>query len=543
MIPGSAQEGFSVWGMTLRMWWPLTLVMAASAMWAVLFYFQGDLHPFEDAAMLLRYSEHVASGQGIIWNPGGAPVDGATDFLFMMMVAGLSRLGLDVMGAARLLTLCAHAVTIAYVYRMHILRPSGTAVAAGLSALVVATGPGLHYCEALFGTTVFALAGLVTYRHFLRMIEDDARTATATGFALAGIVTGLVRPEGVFLVAGMVASLLWHLRGAVRRVLVQRVLILFCLPGLVYFGWHWLYFGHPLPNPFYVKGGGSLYPSSLRASFMGVVKMGSVLLPFMAWAAWKRDSRRKTLLLYAPIFLFAVAWILMSNAMNYCHRFQYILMPIMWVAWLPVVEGMRPGFSLRGRWLTVGLPLGASVLLFHYLAYASQPRTLPDGKVDLGKALSRWEGKGYSMAITEAGNLPFFSRWRAVDAWGLNDAHIAHRGRVDAGYLDAYRPALLMIHDYWSPGAEKLRPDPAWAEMTDSLEEYADGRGYELVASWGRHSQSTLLYYLRKDLPDFDTLCVLISNFPFYWTEDGDLAENFLKCESGKGNFVKETAF
>ena len=43
--------------------------------------------PEEDAAMLLRYSKHLAEGRGIVWNMGEPPVDGATDFLFMAAVA------------------------------------------------------------------------------------------------------------------------------------------------------------------------------------------------------------------------------------------------------------------------------------------------------------------------------------------------------------------------------------------------------------------------------------------------------------------------
>ncbi|MFT6399365.1 MAG: hypothetical protein ACJAYU_004130, partial [Bradymonadia bacterium] len=36
------------------------------------FYNRGAL-PSEDAAMLMRYSEHLAAGHGIVWNPGEAP--------------------------------------------------------------------------------------------------------------------------------------------------------------------------------------------------------------------------------------------------------------------------------------------------------------------------------------------------------------------------------------------------------------------------------------------------------------------------------------
>src|SRR4030042_5919372 len=56
-------------------------------------YVDFSIPPFEDAAMLMRYADHLAKGDGIVWNVGEAPVDGATDFLFMVSSAGLINLG------------------------------------------------------------------------------------------------------------------------------------------------------------------------------------------------------------------------------------------------------------------------------------------------------------------------------------------------------------------------------------------------------------------------------------------------------------------
>src|SRR5512147_306326 len=65
--------------------------------------------PEEDAAMLLRYAQHLAAGEGVVWNLGERPVDGATDFLFMLLVAALHRVGVPLETAARGVGLVAHA--------------------------------------------------------------------------------------------------------------------------------------------------------------------------------------------------------------------------------------------------------------------------------------------------------------------------------------------------------------------------------------------------------------------------------------------------
>jgi hypothetical protein len=60
-----------------------------------------SLPPNEDAAILMRYSEHLAEGHGIVWNVGDRPVEGATDFLFMVLLAALARAGCTRAGAER----------------------------------------------------------------------------------------------------------------------------------------------------------------------------------------------------------------------------------------------------------------------------------------------------------------------------------------------------------------------------------------------------------------------------------------------------------
>jgi hypothetical protein len=57
-------------------------------------------HPHEDAYILFRYAEHLAAGLGIVYNPGGPPTEGATDFLWLVLLAGLVRAGADVAVAA-----------------------------------------------------------------------------------------------------------------------------------------------------------------------------------------------------------------------------------------------------------------------------------------------------------------------------------------------------------------------------------------------------------------------------------------------------------
>ena len=62
--------------------------------------------PFDDAFITLRYSRHLADGLGPNWNSEGR-VEGYTTFLWMGTLAGLAKLGVDLVLAVRVLNVLA----------------------------------------------------------------------------------------------------------------------------------------------------------------------------------------------------------------------------------------------------------------------------------------------------------------------------------------------------------------------------------------------------------------------------------------------------
>src|SRR5262249_7442635 len=150
-------------------------------------------YPIEDAAMIMRYADHVAHGFGAVWNIGEAPVDGATDFLFMVCVAGLVKTGLSAESAIRALGLGAHLVTVLLVYWTNRRLWNAPVVVALLCAWYFAASNGLAYIAAYFGTPFFTLFATVTWVIALKIIRDkQSSIATSTAFAVSGLVTGLI---------------------------------------------------------------------------------------------------------------------------------------------------------------------------------------------------------------------------------------------------------------------------------------------------------------------------------------------------------------
>jgi hypothetical protein len=223
---------------------------------------------------------------------------------------------------------------------------------------------------------------------------------------------------------------------------------------------------------------------------------------------------KPTLFALIPIVGFTGIWILLSGETNDLGRFQYAVLPLVLISWVPLLQGTMRDWNLPGylamdnqrRVLLVALlsfAAGAAILYRHSM---NEPPKSNHGTYDVAFVLNKYKQPGYTIATTEAGLLPLYSDWRAVDAWGLNDQWIAHHGTITESYLDGYRPQVIMFHAYFSPAAPVPRSDgpsgEAWTSMVGILKDYAEKNKYLLAASYGSTPHDTHNYYVRPDFPE-----------------------------------------
>jgi arabinofuranosyltransferase len=487
--------------------------------------------PEEDAAMLMRYSRHLAAGHGIVWNIGEKPVDGATDFLFMVVLAAVHGLGLSLETAARVIGLSAHAASVWLVFWGARRVFGASREWALLPAVFIGVGPGLRHLAAGYGTPLFALTATVTWvlACHLARAESGHEARPALGFALAALVMGLARPEGVFLGGFMLLAVLVDRGGRGARAILTRFLVVFLTLGLLYFLWRWHYFGYPLPNPFYKKGGGTLYWHSLRQSWKNLWALGWPFLWLVPLGLAIRGARRAALFVALPVVLFVTLFVLISDETNYVMRFRYPILPVLLLGCVPVAQALRAAWPRR---LPAPLAPLVPLVLAGALAFAQHqsyrfvaPQRL--GLYDAGLVLRDYAARGFALVTTEAGLLPLVSEWRAVDAWGLNDQYVAHHGGIDEAYLDRYRPELIVFHAYFSPRVadhgervETRSLGRPWYRMVMTLKDYAEKHGYELAACFGRNEWDTHYYYVRRGFPQSREITERLRALDYYW--DGE---------------------
>ncbi len=525
--------------------------------------------------MLMRYAQHLAAGHGVVWNIGEPPVDGATDFLFMAASALFIKLGSTVGQAVRGVGFVSHLLTVLIVYWTNRRVQDANIPFSLFSGLYLAVGTGLSYVAAYFGTPFFALAAASTWTLGLLLIKkENPPFWLSLAFALSGLVTGLIRPEGVILASLMLLAVVM-MRGLKNSIsIIATFVVIFLLLGGAYFLWRWDYFGYPLPNPFYKKGDSGPHWDSFNNSLLNTLRL---CLPFaiaFILGFRSRETTKQTIAYLIPIFGFAAAFVLISDEMNFGARFQYALLPIVLMSWTPLVRGVgRVGLgdspspyrevpreaSRRGeggdrdlswpqqangqeRGVYVVALIGLSASLVYYswfqncfLTSFQQTCARPyerDGRFEMGRMLAEYRDKRYVLATTEAGLVPYYSGWTTIDTWGLNDQFIAHNGSITVEYLDRYKPHIIMFHDYYSPlvppKLTEANLGQRWFSMTITLKTYAEENGYILAAIFGDSPYDTNYFYVRSDFEDSERLVVQISKMKnYYWFITGKKAINY----------------
>ena len=78
-------------------------VVGASVFFIYNLWLISNGHFHEDAYILFIYVDNILSGNGISYYPGGPHAEGATDFLWLLLLAGVGLSGLDVGTSAILL--------------------------------------------------------------------------------------------------------------------------------------------------------------------------------------------------------------------------------------------------------------------------------------------------------------------------------------------------------------------------------------------------------------------------------------------------------
>ncbi len=227
-------------------------------------------HTEDDAFITFRYSRHLAEGIGAVWNPADSPpVEGYSNFLWMVLMAIPHLLGMEVVGFSQMLGLFFWGLNLWVSWRLiQLLIPSFllrvvalAAIALNYTLLGYATG-GMETSMNGFLCSLFfyGVINILMTRPFSLDKGSKASGAPSMRLGSLGLLSALLilsRHDNLIFVAlalGLILVKGWK-EGALSPRLLKFLIAPFILLSLLFF-LRLSFYGQPLPNTFYVKGPG-----------------------------------------------------------------------------------------------------------------------------------------------------------------------------------------------------------------------------------------------------------------------------------------------
>ena len=488
----------------------------------------------DDQMVSMRYARNLAEGAGLVWNPGER-VEGYTSVGWTLVMAAVHLLPLsDAMFPLAMKIVawflgCWVIVLTDRALRQFVPQP-------GLARPAILITLALCFDLVFWSTNGFEtpLLTALFLLSFVRIIDDSERgLARPSTFLLVGALP-LARSDAFHLWAALLvlsfslrdssspalASMAAWLRGAAVAALLP-------ITHVVLRRW---YYGDWLPNTYYLKVSdyGGRFESGLGYLKRFADTYIVVLILVLAYALWSRDRRGRWIVAAAAV---SIAHVLVVGRDIFPY-FRYL------APWVPVFLVLAAAACVEfaaaapiARRVLVGL-LAATTIVhagirgFGTLATLREFNGSPETGVIAGVMIRQHARPDSTLAVTSAGNAPYFSRRRAVDMLGKTDAHIAHlhpraggdigHGKFDFDYSLSRGPDLIVTP--WSLDyLERLQPWYAVSPFFDSdfraallltrrfVDEYKD-RGLRVEYMWEDGDASRAAIYARQGTPEAESL-------------------------------------
>ena len=412
---------------------------------------------YDDAYISMRYAQNLVDGHGLIWNAGEPPVEGYTNFLWVLSLALVGKLGGSMVLWSKILgtAFAAFGIALAYLVANYLCPRDNWNIAGHLAAFTLAFNPAyVYWAGSGMETPFFAfllVLGLFVY------LKEGAGAKRYMALSVVMALAAMTRPDGLLFFGIMILhALSWHLVGD-RRLSAKDMagaLLPFLLIFVPYFLWRVSYYGYLLPNTFYAKTGAGLY---------AIVVGSRYLADFLKSAPWVFSMLLTPLLLpkqkfqlsfiYACLAPYTLYIVLVGGDFMPLFRFFLHIMP--WFAiYLGVIlsefrEHVSKGQEMPAKKLPVFV--SACLLLAYFNShtlYASAYRISEGEKqtfsrlVAIGQHLEQGYPPAAVAAVFPAGAISYYSGLKIIDMYGLSDMHIAHLKEPNLGDLDPATSSL-----------------------------------------------------------------------------------------------------
>ncbi len=423
----------------------------------------------DDAFITFRYSKNLINGLGPVFN-AGERVEGITNFMWMLLMAGTMKAGVDPVQASKVLGLASSVLLILALWK--ILKYEGV----GLAARTFST-----MLLALDGSLVlWSVGGLETsFFTLLCFVGSALAIVNRPGqrlYFISGLMLGvgfLTRPEAaIFIAVAFVFLLLEPNKTEAQKKGLRRWALTVSIIVLTFLTWRLIYYGDIFPNTFYAKTGRGLTQTLGGARYIyryfmlygGMLTIPLSLLPLVL-------GKTKRFYSFSLIVVFSFfGYVLLVSGADWMMFFRFLL-PALPFLYLTVGFGVqefsetfiatlrRPAaaayfFSFCGLLLSVMFLTSTLTGRFLHEAPLHGMNVYTGGiHRSLGFWLKRNASPSSLIAVADAGAIPYFSELLTLDMSGLVDPYLARiaptepRGlRLDLDYVFKREPDFIQLY-------------------------------------------------------------------------------------------------
>lgn len=424
----------------------------------------------EDAFISFQYARNLASGNGLVFNPG-EKVEGYTNFLWTVLMSLAFLIHWDIVIWAKFIGGLSTLATVLLLCVGKFKPERDNAwtgwLAAGYllsnSCFVLWSVGGLE--TALFCLFVTAACLIIT-----------SLPPTGNYGILAGSILGtaaLTRPEGILIFVTITGALFFYPTASLKKThYPAAIFIPFLVVVIPHFIWRLSYYGYLLPNTFYAKVGtgssqilrGLIYVNHWAEELMYIPVISLVWVISHPRSGWRRRALASVAIVYllyiifvggdwmragrfiVPILPFcglSIAW--MISDLLQCKSYKIVAKATVILIFIIVITGQVS--SAKERWKNTR-PYSLNEF------WTSTP-------VLHGLWFKRFAPEKASIATGSLGHITYYSELVVYDRLGLIDPYIAHQqtrtmGEGDAGHEKGNLDYILSREPTFMFGNDRL---------------------------------------------------------------------------------------
>jgi hypothetical protein len=409
----------------------------------------------DDAFISFRYSDNLVRGHGLRWNPGEQPVEGYTNFLWVMLMALGLEFGITPELFSSVLGIICGIGVLALVFSYGRSQWGALHPLTWVPLIVMCCSRSFTaWCSGGLASMCFTLLGFGAVTAYLSESEAQKRWPLASAGLLAAAT--LCRPEGALFALVLGALFLVEILRA-RRCWVSLAVwaATYWIVAGAHLAWRISYYGDWVPNTFHVKVNGVWTEQAYKyfTLFSDCYRI-VWFLPLLVFAIVFHRTHRNAVFMAVLVSYLGYLTLVGGDAFEF--RLLVVIFPYFYLLLMDGIDGLY-SVLCKGHRLA-GVAIGGLVVIALAVATLLGSDRRPVDRDVYGvsslrglrhywqqrsaesKELRRYIDEGvlpneFVCAVRGAGVVPYYTRWETVDTLGLSDRYVARlpleqRGRI-----------------------------------------------------------------------------------------------------------------